>query len=430
MKIAIIGGGASGMISAYLLDQQGHEVTIYERQNALGGHIRTLNQNVSPQINCPERLEMGVLEFSAEFTNFRWLMEELGVLLEPVEIGSGLFFKGGRHFLSPVMINNNFRGARKWHELLRLEALYAQSLGLWIETHWARIEQLAGQPLSKYFSAENDQTTWLKVLTMYSYSMPYNTIDNFPAQLAIPSLRRYVFGHWFQVEGGVYTYIKEILSRFSGEVHVGAEVETIHRTDETVQIDGELGNGHPFAQQFDKLVFAAPPDQFLRLVSDPRIDEVRRFQAWKPNYAQTILHSDRTLYNPYNIQRGSEFDFFQTDTGWGYNAYLNQLCGITSQTSYSLAFNLETEISPDKIIHVQQHHTPFYAANSFQYRDEIIATNGENNTYHVGAYLSDGLHEGAVTSAMVVSEAIAASLESVDPSSKPTVKQSPLQSAV
>ncbi|MEM6598551.1 MAG: FAD-dependent oxidoreductase [Cyanobacteria bacterium P01_C01_bin.69] len=423
MRIAIIGGGASGMISAYLLDQQGHEVTVYERQNILGGHIRTLNQNVSPQTGCAEPLEMGVLEFSAEFTNFRRLMEELDVPLEPVLIGSGLFFKGGRHFLSPVMINNNFQGAKKWRELLRLEALYAQSLGLWIKTHRARIEQLVGQPLSEYFSAENDQTTWMKVLTMYSYSMPYDTIDNFPAQLAIPALRRYVFGHWFRIKGGVYSYIKKILSRFSGEVNLGAEVWSIHRTDEAVQINGKFKNGRRFAHQFDKLVFAAPPDQFLRLVADPRPEEVQRFQAWKANYAQTVLHSDHALYKPLNIQRGSEFDFFQTDTGWGYNAYLNQLCGITSPTSYSLAFNLEAEISPEKIIHVQQHHTPFYDANSFRYRDEVIAANGQNNTYHVGAYLSDGLHEGAVTSAMVVADAIEASSKSVTQSIKQSQPQ-------
>ncbi len=408
MKIAIVGGGASGMVSAYLLDQQGHEVTVYERQSSLGGHIRTLNKNVSPQTNCSDRLELGVLEFSAEFTHFRQLMEDLCMSLEPVEVGSGLFLKGGRHFLSTVMINNNFQGVKKWRVLLHLEALYAQSLGLWIKTHRDRIEQLASQPLSEYFSKGNDQTTWLKVLTMYSYSMPYNAIDNFPAQLAIPSLRRYVFGHWFRIKGGVYAYIEKILSRFSGEVHLSAEVRAIHRTNGRIQIDGRLGDSRPFSHQFDKLVFAAPPDQFLRLVADPRPDEVKRFQAWRPNYAKTVLHSDRTLYKPFHIQRGSEFDFFQTDIGWGYNAYLNQLCGITSQTAYSLAFNLESKISPDKLIHVQQHHTPFFDADAFRYRDEVIATSGEHNTYHTGAYLSDCLHEGAVTSAMSAVNAMSA----------------------
>ncbi|WP_432812848.1 hypothetical protein [Pantanalinema sp. GBBB05] len=43
---------------------------------------------------------------------------------------------------------------------------------------------------------------------------------------------------------------------------------------------------------------------------------------------------------------------------------------------------------------------------AFRYRDEIIATNGHNQTYYVGSYLGDGLHEGAVTSAMQVAQAI------------------------
>jgi glycine/D-amino acid oxidase-like deaminating enzyme len=48
MKIAVIGGGASGLVSAYLLDKQGHHVSVFERQPMLGGHIRTLNKNVKP----------------------------------------------------------------------------------------------------------------------------------------------------------------------------------------------------------------------------------------------------------------------------------------------------------------------------------------------------------------------------------------------
>ena len=408
MKIAIIGGGASGMVSAYLLDQQGHSVTVYEWQSTLGGHIRTLNQNIQARTDCSERLETGVLEFSAKFTNFLALMKELDVPLAPVEVGSGLFFKEGRHFLSPAMIDRNFQGVQKWREFLQLEILYAQSLGLWLKTHRARLEDLAGQPLSKHLSSESDRTIWLKLLTMYSYSMPYETIDDFPAALAIPSLRRYIFGDWYRIQGGVYSYVEKILSKFSGEVRLGTTITSVCRSDEAVQIEGKGSNAPLFAAQFDKVVFATPPDQVLSLLEDARPDEVRRFQAWKPNYITTILHSDHALYKPYNISRGAEFDFFQTNSGWGYNAYLNQMCGTTSKKSYSLAFNLEKEISPEKIIHMQQHHTPFYDANSFRYRDEVIAANGENNTYHVGAYLSDGLHEGAVTSAMVVAEAIAA----------------------
>ena len=71
MKIAIIGGGASGMVSAYLLDRQGHQITVFDRQPILGGHIRTLNKNVKPnRSDCDLILESGVLEFPVAFTNF------------------------------------------------------------------------------------------------------------------------------------------------------------------------------------------------------------------------------------------------------------------------------------------------------------------------------------------------------------------------
>ncbi|MTI69798.1 MAG: FAD-dependent oxidoreductase [Firmicutes bacterium] len=43
MKVAIIGAGFSGMLSAYLLEKEGIDVTIYEKQESLGGHCRTLS---------------------------------------------------------------------------------------------------------------------------------------------------------------------------------------------------------------------------------------------------------------------------------------------------------------------------------------------------------------------------------------------------
>ena len=64
-----------------------------------------------------------------------------------------------------------------------------------------------------------------------------------------------------------------------------------------------------------------------------------------------------------------------------------------------------------RILHIQQHHTPFYTVEAFQHRQEIIKTNGELNTYHVGAYLGDGLHEGAITSAIRVAQLIANTIE-------------------
>jgi uncharacterized protein len=411
MKIAIIGGGASGMVTAYLLDKQGHQVTVFEREPTLGGHIRTLNQNVQPNhSDCNLVLENGVLEFPTSFHNFMNLMTELDIELEPVNIGSALFLKNGTHYMSKVAIDRNFTGIHWLLEHLRMNLFYLRAASLLIAAKSWKAIDFHDQSLADQFKQPYLRNIWLKLFAMYSYSIPFSAIDDCPAELVIPTLRDDVFVDWVRIKGGVYSYMQKILDRFRGEVLLGAEVNAIRRSISGVTI--ELAGAKTL--EFDKVVFATPPDQVLKLLADPHNDEIRRFAAWQGNYVQTLLHTDATMYAPYRVQEGSEFDFFETDQqhgNWGYNARLNQLCGITSPVQYSLSFNLESLIAPAQILHVQQHHTPLYTVEAFHHRQEIIKTNGELNTYHVGAYLGDGLHEGAITSAILVAEVIADTIE-------------------
>ena len=410
MKIAVIGGGASGMVSAYLLDKQGHHVTVFERQPMLGGHIRTLNKNVKPdRSNCTEILEGGVLEFPTAFVDFIALMKELDVELEPVNVGSGMFFNNGDRFLSGAATNNNFTGIRRLIEHLRFDTLYARSASLWLRTQFADLYELSDSSLAEYLITPGTRDTWLKLLVMYSYSIPFELIDDFPAELAIPTLRAYISTNWIRVKGGVYTYIEKILERFKGEVLLGVEIDWIIRSSDGVKIMMFTGEIH----EFDRVVFATPPDRVMAFLADPTDAETKRFADWKANHITSIVHQDDTMYDRFSIHKPSEFDFFQTDTRWGYNGYLNRLCDISSPPHYFLSFQLEELIAPEQIIHTQAHHTPMYTTESFRYRDEVVATNGENHTYHAGAYLGDGLHGGAITSAVRVAKLIGVSLESI-----------------
>ena len=410
MKIAVIGGGASGMVSAYLLDKQGHHVTVFERQPMLGGHIRTLNKNVQPdRSDCTEILEGGVLEFPTAFVEFIALMKELDVELEPVNVASGMFFNNGDRFLSGFATNNNFTGIHRLIEHLRFDTLYARSASLWLRLQFANRHELSDRSLAEYLSTPGTRDTWLKLLVMYSYSIPFELIDDFPAELAIPTLRAYISTNWVRVKGGVYTYIEKILSRFQGEIVLDVEIDRIVRSDDGVKIIRSTGE----IKEFDRVVFATPPDRVMALLADPTEAETKRFSAWKANHLTSIVHKDALMYDRFGIHKPSEFDFFQTGTRWGYNGYLNQLCSISSPPDYFLSFQLEELIDRSQIIHTQAHHTPLYTTESFRYRDEVVATNGENYTYHAGAYLGDGLHGGAITSAMRVAQLIGVSLESI-----------------
>lgn len=42
MKVAVIGGGFSGMLASYLLEKEGIAVTVFEKEERIGGHCKTL----------------------------------------------------------------------------------------------------------------------------------------------------------------------------------------------------------------------------------------------------------------------------------------------------------------------------------------------------------------------------------------------------
>ena len=43
MRVAVVGGGTSGLVSAYVLAKAGVKVVLYEKKGYLGGHAMTVN---------------------------------------------------------------------------------------------------------------------------------------------------------------------------------------------------------------------------------------------------------------------------------------------------------------------------------------------------------------------------------------------------
>ena len=43
MRIAVVGAGISGLVSAYVLAKAGANVVLYEKEDYLGGHAKTVN---------------------------------------------------------------------------------------------------------------------------------------------------------------------------------------------------------------------------------------------------------------------------------------------------------------------------------------------------------------------------------------------------
>ena len=401
MRIAIVGGGAAGLVSAHLLDAH-HEITLYERESVLGGHVRTLGGNLKAPTAVPYCLDAGVIEFDRVlFPTVGRLFERLDIATEAVPATTTFFPVDGPRLLAPAAITRSGLSVRArlgaWSRgvgsgiarvrfrrraALPREALYRQSVGDFLDT--------------SLFSR------WLALLTMYAYSTPYAEVRAMSAALAIPMLRDFVKAqNWIRVVGGTHRYVAAIAEGLRGEIVTDACVGRVRRRDPGIEIDFADGS----RRAFDALVFATPPGDVLSLLDDPSEREISRFAQWRTREIETWIHDDPGPYVRRSAGFASEFDVFELGTGrGGYNALLNVLSGVPADEPrrFGLACGLEDEIDPRRVLHRQAHRVPVYSQPALVSREEIRACNGENATWFVGAWLGDGLHEGAVRSAVEV----------------------------
>jgi predicted NAD/FAD-binding protein len=403
LNIAIIGGGSAGLVTAHLL-VGAHRVSIFEKAPILGGHVRTLNRNVDCDLGPGLILDAGVIEFERRnFPTLMRLFDSLGCVTRPVPGTTTFWTHDGVHHLSPGSIKRNRGSLRKrLRQLIDLLELRVQEVGFNRRTALpeATLDTLRlGDLLT-----DADADRWAALLATYAYSIPYERVRRMPASLTIPMLR--AFEHteaWVSLRGGSWDYLDRIVERLDGPVHTDAHVARVARSEGGVTILMSSGE----ALRFDKIVFAAPPDQTLALLEDPSEAERRRFGAWRANHIHALVHHDRGVYSRRSLEVMTEFDVIETEPGrGGYNCYLNVLCGVpeNEKRAFGLAFGIDAWIDPEKVILRQEHHTPDYTVESQRWHHEVSASNGEKHTFHVGAWLGDGLQEGAVTSAAAVSK--------------------------
>ena len=308
MRVAIIGGGASGMTAAHLLGGL-HDVTLYEQAPVLGGHVRTLGLNVEPDVALGDHvLDAGVIEFERRsFPTFVRLMEELGVETAPVPATTTLFLADGRRLLSPAGLLSTADG------LPAHVTTVAHGPGLALGRRRferladrARSEQLLRCDLAAYLD-DSALALWLRLLAMYAYSTPFEAIDALPAALAVPMLRDFLADNrWFRICGGVYRWFDAALARFDGRLVTGARIRRVRRSPREVVLELEGGA----IERVDQVVFAATPDVPLRLLEDPTDAERRRFGAWRAREVEVLVHHDEGPYERRGVEHKTEFDVF------------------------------------------------------------------------------------------------------------------------
>jgi len=403
MRVAVIGGGASGLTAAYLLDAA-HEVHVFERDSIAGGNVRTLGGNVA----CAG-LEDGVISengvswfHTSTYPNTHRLLDALNVRTSTKLLDSSIILSDGRRcHASALDCFHHFDWEELWLERFSLAEVAREILRLFRRTEWSPPEQLTGTPLDVYLSElEHLTAQWARGIVGAFFSAPFSDVGRFPADMLFPSLRRWLMDRRCTViSGGISSYLQQMMGSMRGQIYCGVPVQFVCRESHGVVV--QLPDG---PQHFDRIVIATTPQAAFQLLADPTPDEIRWFGSWKDRRYRTTAHFSESMYNDRGIGFRTQCDCFEDSLhgSVAYNCCLNDLYDISSQRQYSFSSCLEDQIEPERILHQQEHVTPVYHVDASIYRQQIREANGRNHTFFAGAYLIDGLQEGAITSALEV----------------------------
>jgi predicted NAD/FAD-binding protein len=412
-RIAVIGGGISGMAAAHLLSR-GNAVVLFEAEPRLGGHARTMIAGRRGD----QPVDTGFIVFNrVNYPHLVRLFEDLSVPVADSDMSFGASIDGGRIEYGLRSLSAVFAQRRN---LLRPQFLRMMTDVLRFN---ARALDVARDPAMTIgaFLHELGTGDWFRdyyilPLSGAIWSTPTQGILDFPAQAMIRFFENHaLLSHtgqhrWYTVQGGSVEYVRRLEASMRGagvDIRLGAPVVAVRREAGAVQVRAAGGTW----DAFDEVVIAAHSDQALRMLADPAPEEQAALAAVRYQPNEAVLHADPSLmprrrsawaswvYTEAAGKRSDRIDL----TYW-----MNSLQPIPQDDPLFVTLNSTRPIR-DALIHdVVTFHHPVYDLAALRAQAAVRGFNGARGTWFCGAWMRNGFHEDGIASAFDVASAMAA----------------------
>ena len=410
-SIAVIGGGISGLAAAYLLSRR-HRVQLFEKEQRLGGHTNTV---IVEGAGGVVGLDTGFLVHNCRtYPNLVRLFSEIGVAtrdsdmsfavscrrsgLEYSSRGANGFFAQRRNLVRPShlgLLREIVRFNREAPALLTAPDAERETLGDFLDAR-----------------GFGEDFTYRYLLPMASaiWSASLDAIRSFPAL----TLVRFFDNHgllsltaqptWKVVVGGSHTYIPMLMSGLSGEIHGGASIAAVRRSEDGVTL---TFRDRP-AMRFDEVVLACHGDEVLPLLADPTDRERDVFPRFTTAANDVWLHTDASVLPvqpraraSWNYQLGDDADAPPIVT---YD--LNRLQRLTTADQYCVTLNPNGAIDDRRVLRKFVYRHPLYTLDAIAAQRQWADVSGVQRTHYCGAYWGYGFHEDGLNSAIRVARAL------------------------
>jgi predicted NAD/FAD-binding protein len=412
-RIAVIGGGISGMGAAYFLSKT-HQVVLFEDENRLGGHARTVTAGKFGD----QPVDTGFIVFNyVNYPHLTRLFEELNVPIADSDMSFAASIDGGRIEYGLRTIRTVFAQKRNVGRPAFLRMIKD------IVTFDKRALEVADDPhvtigdfLARLGTGPWFRDYYILPLSGAIWSTPSQKILDFPAQALVKFFQNHALlsatgqHKWFTVDGGSVEYVTRLSARLTAagvETRSGARVVGVRRVDEGVLVRTEGGEWEPF----DDVVFATHSDDALSLLADSSQAERAALGAVKYQPNEAVLHADESLMPTrkacwaswnYCEEKGGSRDKIDL-TYW-----MNSLQPIPKDDPMFVTLNSTRPIREELIYDTVSFSHPVYDLAAQTGREQIRAMQGLRNTWFCGAWMKNGFHEDGLASAFDVAEAMTA----------------------
>ncbi len=401
-RIAVIGSGISGLTCAYYLAKQ-HDITVYEREDYIGGHTRTVNVEKDGERAA---VDTGFIVFNDRtYPHFIKMMRILGVGFQPSEMSfsvrndaAGLEYNG--HSLNTLFGQRSNLVRPVFWKMVREIVRFNRQVRITAATngHTTLGEFLYAENYSSFF-----RDNYLLPMVSAIWSMGLNSCLDFPLEFFV----RFFDNHgllditgrpqWFTICGGSSSYIAPLVSSFKEQILCNTKVLQVVRSEEGVLVITEKGS-----MRFDHVVFSCKGNEALSLLSRPTSTEQSVLQEFTASENSVVLHTDTTLL-PRRKKCWASWNYAMVDaaseqTTLTYN--MNILQRLEKQQIYLVSLNQEVE---NKHIHgTFVYHHPVFTRKAIRSQQRWAEISGKNRSHFCGAYWFNGFHEDGVRSGLRV----------------------------
>ncbi|BFG14191.1 hypothetical protein CerSpe_004660 [Prunus speciosa] len=410
MRVAVIGAGISGLGSAYVLAKEGAEVVLFEKDDYLGGHARTVTFDGVD-------LDLGFMVFNrVTYPNMMELFESLGVDMETSDMSFSASLDKGQ--------------GCEWGSRNGLSSLFAQKRNLFNPYFWQMLREITkfkhdainyleelennsdidrnetlGQFIKSRGYSELFQKAYLVPVCGSIWSCPSEGVMSFSAFSVLSFCRNHhllqLFGRpqWLTVRWRSHCYVKkvrEVLESKGCQIRTSSEVHRVSTTDEGCSVL----SGDGLEEIYDGCVMAVHAPDAVRILGDQATsDELRVLGAFQYVYSDIFLHRDKTLM-PQNPAAWSAWNFLGSNGNKVCLTYwLNVLQNI-DEKSLPFLVTLNPDLTPEHTLlkWSTSHPVPSVAASKASL--ELHRIQGKRGIWFCGAYQGYGFHEDGLKAGM------------------------------